>query len=595
MKKIYSLLALVSMLSLGLVACDDDDDDVVKTPLESPTVENDGSKVSSLSFSWQQVAGATQYAYEIYDASGNLVTGGITTATSAIISGLKPSTEYTLKVWAYAALDGDKSTSPIATLKATTADLTELGAPVPTAACVNGRVSISWPEVENATGYKYSYTVDGEVIEGEVETNSLTLSGLAIGEYTIVIYSVSDDEAFSDSEKISLTFQRAKAEVWRKTGKYTSSALGKSFDADIVYYDDGAYSIEAPIGVEGYSFSFSTLSGSTEISAVDPYYTSGGYSYFTYSDEYYAGVYTSSGYSTFSGDQKSGEMNFYAYLYARSDDSTVGGGYDYFVWGAAVSTSLSVDDLVGSYDATNSGWFWNSTWEDLAATCEMSIAKNDDGTITISNFLNWGVDITATVDVDERTITIPVCEFSYYTLADASSSETAVVATINDDNTITISNYGAWYGGSSYIYAGAETVMTKQVKKISVDDLVGKYSASVNGSDYFSSDWSQETVDRTNEMTIAKNDDGTISISNFYDWGVDFTATVDVDARTITIAATDWYSGYVLAANASSSSDVVASIAEDGTITFADFTAWYGSYSYIDEGTTVVMTKQSAE
>ncbi len=593
MKKIYCLALLLSAMSLGFVACDDDDDDVVKTPLESPSVENDGVKVSSLSFNWQQVAGATQYAYELYDASGDLVTGGVTTATSVIIPSLQPNTEYTLKVWAYAAIESDKSTSPIATLKATTAAVTALGAPVPTASTANGSIAISWPEVENAQSYKYSYVVDGETIEGETETNSITISGLAVGEYTIEIYSVSGDEAFSDSEKITLTFQRAKAEVWRKTGTYKSFALDKSFEADIVYYDDMSYTIEAPIGVAGYSISFATLSGSTEISAVDPYTTYGDYSYFSYSEEYSVAIYTISGYSSFSGDKSSGEVKFYAYLYDKDYNQIGEGGSDDFVWGS--TSSFSIDDIVGTYDATNSGWFWGgSEWEALNASAVMTITKNDDGTITISNFLDWGADVVATVDLDERTITIPVCEFSYYTLADASSEEKAVVATINDDNTITISNYSAWYSGSSYIYSGAETIMTKQVKKLSVDDLVGTYSAAVKGSDYFSSDWSQQTVDRTDEMTIAKVDDATITISNFYNWGENFTAAVDLDARTITIEPAAWATYYTFAATASSATAVVATIADDGTITFADFTAWYGSSTYIDAGTTVVMTKQEA-
>ncbi len=600
MKKIYSLLLLLSMLSLGLVSCDDSDD-VVKSPLDTPSVENDATKVSSLSFNWKQVAGATQYAYELYDADGDLVSGGVTTATSAIITGLKSNTAYTLKVWAYAAIDGDKSTSPIATLTATTAAVVTLDAPVPEAACVNGSVTISWPEVANASSYHYSYTVDGEEIEGDVETNSVTLKGLAVGEYTINIYSVSDDEAFADSEVYSLTFKRAKSELWRKTGTYTSYGLSKSFDATIVSYDDGSYTIESPIGVEGYSISFATLSDSKEITAVDPYSTdSYNYSYYYVSSEYYLAIYTAGGYSEFTGDKSSGEVWFYSYTYDTSNILIGEGGYDDFVWGSS-SSSLTLDDIVGTYSAVSNGWYYDSyssvpDWVEVKdQDNEVTITANSDGTVNIYNFYGWEDNFTGKVDFSARTITVPASTWAtFYTFADASSEDKAVVATINDDNTITFSNFGAWYSNFSYIYEGSTCVMTKKVKALTIDDLVGTYDAKVSGSDLFSGNWTEQTVDRTDEVTISANEDGTVTISNFYDWGSDFTGVVDIENRTITVEACEW-GYYVFAATASSSTAVVATVGNDGAITFSDFTAWYGTISYILDGTTCVMTKKATE
>lgn len=597
MKKIYSLLLLLAMLSLGLVACDDSDD-VVKSPLDTPSVENDATKVSSLSFNWKQVAGATQYAYELYDADGNLVAGGVTTATSAIITGLKANTAYTLKVWAYAAIDGDKSTSPIATLTATTTAVVTLDAPVPEAACVNGSVTISWPEVENASSYHYSYTVDGEEIEGDTETNSVTLKGLAVGEYTINIYSVSDDEAFANSEAYSLTFKRAKSELWRKTGTYTSVGLAKSFEAVIVSYDDGSYTIESPIGVDGYSISFATLSDSKEITAVDPYSTdSYNYSYYYVSSEYYLAIYTASGYSEFTGDKSSGEVWFYSYTYDASDNLVGDGGYDDFTWGSS-SEALTIDDIVGTYSAVSNGWSYGSAWEEVKdQEDEVTITANSDGTVNVYNFFGWEDNFTATVDLSARTITFPAATVwaTYYTFADASSEEKAVVATINDDNTITFSNFGAWYDNYSYIAEGATCVMTKKVEAITIEDIVGTYDAKVSGSDYFSSNWDLQTIDRTDEVSITANTDGTVTISNFYNWGDDFTGVVDLEKKTITIEACEWSTYYVFASATSSSTAVVATIGDDGSITFSDFTAWYNGSYYITDGTTCVMTKKVSE
>ena len=66
MKKIYSILFLLIAVSLGFSSCSDDD--VVKTQLEAPAISSDITKATSLSFNWQPVAGATQYAYELYDS-----------------------------------------------------------------------------------------------------------------------------------------------------------------------------------------------------------------------------------------------------------------------------------------------------------------------------------------------------------------------------------------------------------------------------------------------------------------------------------------------------------------------------------------------
>lgn len=263
MKKIHHILFLLVMVCMGLASCSNDD--VVKTPLDAPTISAGETKVSSLAFSWQPVNGATQYAYELYDTDGQRVLGAVTSATSMIATGLEPNTTYVLKVWAYADVKGDKTTSPIAVLTATTNAVVPLANPVPEAAMGNGGVTISWPEVEHATAYLYQYTdADGKKVEGETETNSVTITGLPIGEYTIYITATSSDEAYSDSQPISLTFKRTKAEVWRKSGTYTSVGLNKSFTAEIVSYDDGSYAIEAPMGEEDYEIGFTVPTGGTD-------------------------------------------------------------------------------------------------------------------------------------------------------------------------------------------------------------------------------------------------------------------------------------------------------------------------------------------
>lgn len=363
MKKIYSILFLLIAVSLGFSSCSDDD--VVKTQLEAPAISSDITKATSLSFNWQPVAGATQYAYELYDANDNRVLGDMTSGTTLIATGLEPTTTYTLKVWAYAALTGDKSTSPIATLTATTTAQTPLANPVPSASSANGGVTITWPEVENATGYSYHYQdVDGKEVSGQTETNSVLLTGLAIGEYTIYITATSSDPEYADSEPIALKFERTKAEVWRHTGTYTSAALGESFTATLVHYDDGSYTLENPLGEEGYSINFTVPEGSTEIT---PSTTADDYGYYSIylSSKYYVSIYPSGGYSQFTGDEYAGEVWFCSYLYDY-DGNQIGDtyGYDDFTWsdgdeipeGCRAEVPAMLTTTWGQYAP-----FWNDT------------------------------------------------------------------------------------------------------------------------------------------------------------------------------------------------------------------------------------------
>ena len=97
-RKMGMLLMAAFLLATTFTACSSDD--VVKTQLETPAITEGSKTVSSLAFNWQPVAGASQYAYELYDANEKVVQGGVTAATSVVTTGLKPSSTYTLKVWA---------------------------------------------------------------------------------------------------------------------------------------------------------------------------------------------------------------------------------------------------------------------------------------------------------------------------------------------------------------------------------------------------------------------------------------------------------------------------------------------------------------
>ena len=75
-----------------------------------------------------------------------------------------------------------------------------------------------------------------------------------------------------------------------------------------------------------------------------------------------------------------------------------------------------------------------------------------------------GDSLQATLDSTARTLTFaPGQTFAtYYTFASLDDVDTPVVATVSEDGrTITLSSWGAWYAGYTYV-DGISTVLTRQ-------------------------------------------------------------------------------------------------------------------------------------
>lgn len=462
-RSIFKIMTLLAVALCAFTACDDDE--VVKSPLGEITVVGGDKTVSTLCFSWQPVSGATQYCYELADAEGNVVLGDVTTSTSLLATGLAPGTTYTLSVWAYAAPGSDKTTSPIATITATTNDVVTLDQPQATYEQTSKGIVLTWPEVANTAYYLVTYETGAGPQEIKTEDNTATLTGLAVGTYTVTVYAVAEDENFATSTGCVLEVVRSKTELWRTEVDYAVAALGdQSFTCQLVAYDDGTYEVEGLYGTAD-KLEFTV---SDEKPVICNHYNQDQYGYYWLdAGAYTLGIYPHETYGYASVKRSVGEVYFWVVLY-DADGNSVGEGYDYITWGFDTPGEETVDNLVGEYTEVTNCWDYTidfTNWSEIInQEATVTIEKVDEETIRIVNFYGWEDALTAKVDMAARTITVdhtaPFAE--WYTFADYSSSDTPVVGSFDENYTITFNNWTIWSGGYSYIYEGAASVLTKR-------------------------------------------------------------------------------------------------------------------------------------
>lgn len=448
MKKIL----FISLALLALASCSNDD--FVPTPLDSPILsEGEEKSVSTLTFHWNKVADAVQYVYELRDMDGELVTGNVTTATSLAVTYLQPNTTYTLTVWALAAVGGPKTTSPIATLTATTNAQKPLITPDLDCEIADNIVTISWPVVEGAEWYTFILKdAAGAVVREErVTSNNVSLSNLEDGQYSMTVTAESSDENFCPSEAATVTFdfQRIAFEGW--TGKGTmTTPTGQTYAAVLHFLNDGSYVIPAFAGVEGYDLCFKVAEG--ELSITNATSVSGGYYTVPTGDGGCIKAYPE-GFSGFEGDQNKGKLWFYAYVYDASNNE-LGSGYYVLEWEAA---GMTIDDLCGTYTETTN--CLDLTYDFVSWTAvsgqqsTVMLTKIDDTHLNIYNFYGWKDNFTATVDLSHKTLTVDIKpDFGgYYGFALETSQDAPVVGTILEDGSIEFKGWTLWYSGNSYV------------------------------------------------------------------------------------------------------------------------------------------------
>lgn len=469
MKKFKIFAMLLSLAcATGFVACDDDD--AVKQELQSPSVSGTFSNYQSLDFEWNAVANTIQYGYKLFAPDGSVVKAGVTKNTSAKFSKLQPATTYTLKVWAFAGLDTDYSTSPAAELTATTAALVKLATPANLTVTDNGgAMEASWDAVENAMTYSYTISSAEEVVNsGSVSATTLRISGLEEGDYTISVTATTTKGGYisSDPATANFRFEVKVSELWRAAGTYYSNILNDSWNITLIAYNDGTYSIPAFYGVDGYDFNFTVdADGIMTILSGEP----NGKNYRTVPTGVAAAgdlfVYLSDySFTGFDGDSKGGDIWIGYYDQDWSDTFYT----DTFNWTGSTSggsTSMTVDNLAGTYSNHIWGWSYleNDNWDEEEIDHDnyvATISKIDDKTVSVDGIYYTDCPVIGTVDFSTMTITFQPQEYAtYYTFAGYDVSD-PVIGKIAGDGSITLEDVTLWSDGYWYLYA--TSVLTPQ-------------------------------------------------------------------------------------------------------------------------------------
>lgn len=449
-------LAGIFLLSAlcALTSCKDDEK--VLTPLPAPEAGLYQATVSSLTFYWDKVANATQYAYELLDPEGDKVTGGVTEGTVAVLTGLKDNTDYKFTVWAYGPFEGDYSKSPVAEISGTTPAIVQLATPKLTV-LVNGGAVATWDEVPNATHYVLTISINGgKESSWDITGTEIMIGNLSTGTYTVTLKAVSDDEAFSDSELATATFVIEKKEAWRVDGTFDDGA-GNNWPVTMIAWDNGTYTLKDWYNVEGYDLEFS-VNDDTSISILnyyEPYLPNIWVEAGIEEDNGWIQLYTAGGYSSFAGSKsEGGSVWFYSY---KTE------GYPEFTW-TGDGGSL-IDDLAGTYsqNSTGSQIFDGANWVDFNSTNDVVIEKIDNNTVSVTGLMYEDSSLKATFDPKALTLTFePQTWLDWYVFCVYDSPTTPVVATISPAG-ITMSNWTAYYTDNSYSYVyGANTTLTKK-------------------------------------------------------------------------------------------------------------------------------------
>ena len=459
-RRAAAALALAALGVAALSSCEPTEE--ILPSLDAPQPRLVSSTVSSLTFAWDKVANTTQYTYELLSADGTSVDGGVTPGLKAEFTGLKDNTTYTFRLMAHPEVYSDSyGSSQESLIAAQTPAIKPLDTPS-LSVNLEGGVAVSWNEVDNAAYYSYTCKSDnGTDISDTTTDTSVTFNGLKTGDYTVTVTAQSEDEAYSVSETATVTFYvETKDEIWRVDGTVNDGA-GKTWEATMVAWSDGSYTIRDWYNVEGYDLEFYVNDdGSISVANYyEEYYPNIWVESGDDTDNGWVKIYTDGECSSFTGNKSAGgEIWFYS--------CRTGGYYD-FVWESSGGEEggLTVDDIVGTYAQQSTGEeiFDGSNWTAFTSTNDVTITKVDDTTVTVTGIMYADSSLTAKFDAAAATLTFePQAWLDCYVFCAYNAPTTSVTANISD-GVISLSDWTAYYTGYSYSYVwSAKTVLTKK-------------------------------------------------------------------------------------------------------------------------------------
>lgn len=435
--KTATIMALASLL-FGSFGCSEDN---TLTPLDGTVAELKGSSFNSLSFSWSKVKGAIQYSYQLSEtATGEILVRDVTQSTTASFSDLKASTDYTLTVLAYAALESDYTTSEPVVLTARTADIVPLDTPVLEWSREVNTFYVEWGAVESAQYYYYVlYDGDNNVISED--WTSATYAGfenMRSGTYTCTVVAQTEIPGLSDSEegRITFEFERERVEIWRLTGVYTSSLFSQDWTAELVAYDDNSYTIESWYGVEGYDFTFKTNDSDEKISVSGYDYDGQSYRVPTGLADGPENISLFADQSSMTGSSIKGDITL------KVSDGT-NTGEDSFRWELITCT---IDDLCGDW-IRHYTCYDNYYGEGYDNTMSVTITKVDDNTICIPLPLYNNEYANAVIDFGSMTYSIAPTAMNVGFIFASIAGESVPLTGLISPTGFTIHNWGMFWGG----------------------------------------------------------------------------------------------------------------------------------------------------
>ncbi|MDO4826055.1 MAG: fibronectin type III domain-containing protein [Bacteroidia bacterium] len=243
----------------------------------------------------------------------------------------------------------------------------------------------------------------------------------------------------------------------------------------------------------------------------------------------------------------------------------------------------SVDDGGGNtWAATMVAWsdgtYTLKDWYNVEGY-DLEFYLNADGSLSVTNYYEPyypNIWVIAGDDIDNGWVHLYTATYgsSYYSYFDGDRTE-------------------GYFYCYSYRTAGYyQFTWASSGDSVTVDDIVGTYSQNNTYQFWYNSAWNNYSS--TNDVTVTKVDDTTVSIEGFMyalsDGGKAINAVLDAGRGTLSISPQNVDEWYKLAGQ-EAETDSVTVIWENGVLTFGDWSLWYDGYQYA-YSTETVLTKK---